>query len=302
VIIVEAIAGLANRIRSAVSGLILGEDLGEPVNVCWTPQPGICAAAHHQLFADSDSKTFVESVDSACDEQVWRMKWRLGTPTMFERRPDYRTPHHPIDIPAHVLATHAPTVRISTYWNYKAPTMTLEHYFQRYSELLDRHFRPLDIGEDLGEPPTHGIHIRRGDKTEILRQRFLGSASNPARCERAMRRILRDDERSTFLLCSDDADLKRRLRRSLGERVHTLEDGPLSRDSVAGMCFAARELYALGRVGTILGDGDSSFGPTAAQYRNIPYVNLARAVHPRTRRLLYAGYVYYRRMRKRKTS
>jgi hypothetical protein len=77
-----------------------------------------------------------------------------------------------------------------------------------------------------------------------------------------------------FFLCSDDDKVKSVMRGRYESRILTYPDVAQTRNTVAGMRDAVRDLYTLARSQLILTDGNSSFGPLAARYFGRPIKNM----------------------------
>jgi hypothetical protein len=284
VIVCHTFNGLANRLRAAVSGLILGQHLARPVRLIWPLGQGM-HCPFDALFEPSGIE-FLEIPEDffatarlrtprdylPAGTRVWRD--RLGSLTgeqydHVEQTPFILTSDRLKDLPE--------TLYIRTCFAYRPESLTPDQYEEAFSETLRERFRPrkkiLDSVMDLPKN-TVGVHVRLGDKRSnpVLRHRKVGSAVENFHA--AMDAFVASEPDVRFFVCSDDEGAKAQLRARYEERVFTYPATVQTRDTAAGMRDALRDLYTLAQTRMILADGDSSFGPVAARYLQRPIRNM----------------------------
>lgn len=135
---------------------------------------------------------------------------------------------------------------------------------------LARYFRPVEAIErrikettDLFAPHTIGVHIRRTDHKDAIKD-----SPTELFLHRMDEEIARDGD-CKFYIATDDEQLKHLIADRYGKRIITC-DRELSRHTVSGMQDAVAELYCLGRTSEILGSAFSTYSIDAAALYDIP--------------------------------
>ncbi len=146
------------------------------------------------------------------------------------------------------------------------------------TELRYSMFRPRpDIMSDIEAmssslpPDVAGVHVRRGDHRQAIRESPLELFENE------IRRLLDSGEASAVFLASDSNEVKRRLVSSFGKRIIT-RDISLERNSAEGIREAVIDLWTLSRCTRIIGSSGSTFAETAAWMGRRPYSFLKKPV------------------------
>ena len=276
--------GLANRLRAAVSGLILGRHLGRPVQLIWPIGQGM-RCRFDELFAPSGLEFLAIPEDFFSSSRLRTPREYLppGTRVLRDRlgrltsEPYDHVKQTPFVLTSEQLEGLPESLYIRTCFAYRAESMALDAYDEAFAEILRERFRPcqeiLDEMMDLPEN-TVGVHLRLGDKraNPVLRRRKAGAAVE--NFHPAMDELIASEPDVRFFVCSDDEDAKAKLRARYEDRVLAYPATLQTRDSTAGMRDALRDLYTLAKTRTILTDGDSSFGPVAARYFRRPIRNM----------------------------
>jgi len=143
-------------------------------------------------------------------------------------------------------------------------------YFRTFEEFGDNaldltRLRPVnDLQHTIDEvsagfaSDTIGVHIRRGD--------------HPTAAERSPEKIfvekmsveIERDPHARFFLCTDDSEVERRFKEAFGSRVRT-HSREKSRSAPEGVRSALVDLYCLSRTRKIIGSYQSSFSEVAAR-------------------------------------
>lgn len=110
-------------------------------------------------------------------------------------------------------------------------------------------------------PTTIGVHIRRTDNVDSIRQSPLQAF------ETKMDNQLKDYPDTTFYLATDDPNVQEAFCKKYGKRM-IIRKGTLARDSKEGIWHAVVELYTLAACREIWGSYYSSFSELAAQIGN----------------------------------
>jgi hypothetical protein len=132
-------------------------------------------------------------------------------------------------------------------------------------------FRPLppllaeidDLSSNLANTRRIGVHVRRGDHAQAIRQSPIEAY------EARMDALLAMGEADSFFLATDDPAVRERLVRRYGPRLLS-RDGSSDRSTLAGMRGAVVDLWTLSRCIRLLGSSGSTFAPVAASLGGIP--------------------------------
>ena len=226
----EVVAGMANRIRSLISGMCLAEDLNLNLRVIWSANSPTCMIPFHELFSSISLPGWVR-VDMGPLE---------GTPVEILSPDDLEM----------YLATSSRPLQIRSYG----------HFYQKDPARWLKHLRALRPAEPLPETKfldAVGVHIRRGDhknaKTFSPIDAFI----------KAMKAL---PETTYFVVATDSLPEKTRLIEEFGSARLWFPATSLSRMTRQGMKSALADFIALSNCKKILGSFDSSFSQIAALY------------------------------------
>jgi hypothetical protein len=231
-LIVEVVAGMANRLRAMVSALCLAEDLQMPIRIIWSANSPACMAAFDTLF----SQAFLPSWASVAMSPTPENTTEVLSPSDLEL------------------------------WLSKSqtPIRSYGHFYQKDSQRwlawLRRIMPNPTIHIPLVTQQRVGVHIRRGDHEKSKRYSPL-----PAFIE-AMQK---EPSGTHFIVATDSMAERDALHILFGDRV-TFPASSLSRMTQAGMNSAVADFIALSRCLKILGSYQSSFSELAALYGDIP--------------------------------
>lgn len=255
--------GLCNRMNAILSAIALIEHTGGgyKVDVYWERHEE-CGAHFDQLFQPIECENL--SVNRVRSISVAHSRKRNLYFPNFIRRFVFDASFHGWDIrdkDFEALMRGKQNVFIDSYNNF-CPYV-IEHSLARYfkpTEAIESRIRETT---DLFAPHTIGVHIRRTDNKDAIKdsptEMFL---------QRMDEEIARDGD-CKFYLATDDEQLKSLIARRYGKRIITCER-VLSRSTVSGMQDAVAELYCLGRTSEILGSAQSTYSVNAATLYNIP--------------------------------
>lgn len=230
----EVVAGMANRIRSLISGICLAEDLDLNLHVIWSANDPACMIPFQELFSTTSLPRWVR-VD---------MGPREGTSVEILSPEDLEI----------YLATSSRPLQIRSYG----------HFYQKDPARWLKHLRALRPAEPFPETrflDPIGVHIRRGDhkkaKTFSPIDAFLT--------------VMRDMPEDTyFVVATDSLPEKERLLKEFGAARLWFPATSLSRMTRLGMKSALADFVALSKCKKILGSFDSSFSQIAALYGDVP--------------------------------
>lgn len=258
------LGGLCNRLRALLSAGALAElDPELRIRVAWAVN-NECAARFDELFEVhlvlSDRIEF-RRAGFLDDPAVWRRNLRL--PALLrrllydEQLPDFHSMSSPADCLARFLDSSRVYISTGSALCLTPPEMwtklhPLPHIKQRIDSLVDA-FRT----------PTVGVHIRRTDNTKSLSESPLAAFE----CE--MEATIKQDDRVSFYLATDDEEVRKRLVNLFPGRVY-FQMGSPTRTTREGMEAAVVDLFVLSRTQRLIGSYWSSFTDTAAELSSIP--------------------------------
>lgn len=232
----EVVAGMANRIRSLISGICLAEDLDLNLHVIWSANDPACMIPFQELFSTSSLPRWVR-VD---------MGPREGTSVEVLS---------PEDLERYLaLAPSGRPLQIRSYG----------HFYQKDPARWLKHLRALRPAEPLPETKfldAVGVHIRRGDHTKA-------KTFSPIDAFIKTMKALPED--TYFVVATDSPPEKARLLEEFGSARLWFPATSLSRMTRLGMKSALADFIALSKCKKILGSFDSSFSQIAALYGDVP--------------------------------
>ena len=232
----EVVAGMANRIRSLISGICLAEDLDLNLHVIWSANDPACMIPFQELFAVSSLPRWVR-VDMGPLEGK---SVELLSPEDVERYIALPPTERPLQI------------RSYGHFYQKDPVRWLKYL---------RALRPTDSVAAAPFSAPIGVHIRRGDHTKA-------KVFSPIDAfVQAMKALPEDTQ---FVVATDSLSEKTRLLEEFGAARLFFPATSLSRMTRLGMKSALADFIALSKCKKILGSFDSSFSQIAAMYGDVP--------------------------------
>lgn len=279
--------GLANRLRCAVSSIILAEYLGRECRIIW-PCNQELDCPFYDLFQRSGSDLldlpgelraggpYGRNAPKRLPRTVtfwqdWEHPFRVGEPDS--------SMHPALTLDDADLRKVGEILYIRGCHEFRPAKLAIEDYHAAYARILCEAFRPCEdiLSALISLPPrTIGVHVRRGDKYKRLSRRMKKHCSDLQNYLPRLTELLDSDPSRNIFVASDDDRVKDDLRAIWSERVTTYPDVVQERDSVTGVKHALRDLYTLGKSSIILTDGNSTFGPLAARYENRPHENMRK--------------------------
>lgn len=249
--------GLANRIRVILSALQWQNDYGEKVSVWWRAGSEL-ACRFEDIFMP------VDEIKEIGSERIWYFRlmkklykyhlipWRI----VFD---DYQYNAVNQYVRNAMGGGKMMCRSYSRFYEGSAPdyhqVFRLNPFMQQQVALVQKQLPPATIG----------VHIRRTDNIDSIRQSPLEAF------EKRIVGYLRNHPDATFYLATDDYDVQTAFRNRFGERI-IIRNGPLVRDSKEGILHAVVELYMLAACKEIWGSYCSSYSELAASIGNIPLI------------------------------
>jgi hypothetical protein len=234
----QVVAGLANRIRSMVSGMLLANDLNIKLKVYWFPYHPAAVCHFDSIFHKSNLPSWMS---------ISAMDLGIGPDTLSEND----------------------TYEMLRSWDRKSD-LYIKSYGVFYRPNMFRwlaHLRSLQpalrIRQELEErthtldfKKTVGVHVRRGDNTKAIEASPL---------DVFLEEMSQYPADTKFLVATDDLVVKASFQSQFPDRC-IFPAKRLVRTSEEGMREAAIDFFALAKTSKILGSAHSSFSEIAALY------------------------------------
>jgi len=243
-IIIEPIAGLANRLRATVSGMCAAEDLGRPLTIVWE-KDGHCDADFADLFEPLPGAICVTNKNVLRD-------WN---PVECKTHEDWLN-----------LVAKGGDLHIQSCYQFH--TTDPERWSQRLRSIRPKPQFVSEIDTLFSNKHVVGVHIRRTDNSNSIRfsptYAFIDAMNTypPS---------------TYFFVATDDIRELATLRATYGDRILAIGNTRNRRD----MHTAIIDFIGLARSSEILGSYYSTFSGVAAIYGAIPIRILKLEGEPR---------------------
>ncbi len=244
-LLIQPCAGLANRLRALASAMCVAEDLGRPLEIVWTEDPGIFQAPFQRLF----------DVASLPPGVSLNTTWRLTPPRMLPKM--CLSPADWDMIAAEAARKPQEPLFLKSYGHFyqKDPTRWLHHLQSLKPHPVIAARATALLSRAMGKPLV-GVHIRRTDNQRSIQE-------SPTLAFVARMRDLTPD--TMFYIASDDDRERARMAGEFPGRV-LMGARALNRSSVEGGEDALLDFLALGACEFLYGSAGSSFSEIAAAY------------------------------------
>jgi hypothetical protein len=235
----QVCAGLANRIRAAVSGICFAEELNRPLVLHWPTGEPSCYGRFEALFDPKSLPSFVTVVQEYPnrhnlvhiynEDELYKLKETQGANGAYN------------------LKSYA------MFWFHRSDK---EQWLKHLRALKPSHYIQQRLSElNISPDNTLGVHIRRGDNDKSIQGSPLS----------VFLELLEVNPSPKFLVASDDMNVRTTLHRHFpGKCVFAAR--VLARSTEEGMVEGAIDFFALARCQTLLGSYYSSFTEIAALY------------------------------------
>lgn len=262
------VGGLANRMRTMASALVLAKETGSKLKMIWF--------ATWDLYAPFDA--LFEPIDEACmtlrNASSWD-RWTLDRP----RRKNMHIPRS-----FQFFAFKGCIYERSFYllirqkfdferWvtsNRKVYMASYSVFYPYDRSLIEKMFVPIaSIKERVDDrcsrftENTIGVHIRRTDNVDSIRQSPLELFYEKVDGE------LDKDNNTMIYLATDSEEVKSQMKHRYGNRIIS-SSVPADRNSVVGIQDGLVDMYTLARTRKIYGSFQSSFSEMASQIGGAP--------------------------------
>ncbi len=260
-ILIIPTGGLCNRMRVMASGVFLAQAYHLPAQIIWIIDNGL-KAEFEDLFKPlspdiATTKTNTKWLYNISGTKDYLLRWpllHLRHQTIF----NFDFLDYGGNIFDHInKSANKDLLLISCFP--MCQDYPFDQLFVPQEDIQER----IDSIVKLFAPNTIGIHVRRTDNIESIRQSPLELFIEK------MRKEIEQDPHVCFYLASDDKTVKEELLRLFPNQIIT-SNGNTLRDNLEGMKFAVTELYCLSKTNKIIGSHYSSYSHIAAQLGKIP--------------------------------
>lgn len=265
---VETAAGMCNRLRALLSGMVIAEHTNRSFDARWTPRPS-CACEWHDLFTNVWNVQTARLTDRETTHDLSFCRWKK-IPDLLSARESYLgVRHHSWLLFPERFPYHAPHLE-----NCAALFAQLEpvpEISARIENFRKAYFRA----------PVIGVHLRRGDMIWLSPD----TTNNTAVAMNAVHTFLKDAPDALVFLCTDDGapnpisnastpyeGIREKFVKQFGARVIWTQPRTLDRRAPQAIQDALADLYLLRQADYFVGTARSSFSELAVFGRRIPRV------------------------------
>lgn len=266
-ITVKPNGGLGNRMRVINSCLLLAQQKNqEYVKLFWSAN-SVLNAGFTDLFEPIDS---IKQVSFPFPLLYCLLKEKMGNSIESEKK----------TITGHFYFNDDAIKKYqfnNAYWESKEAGLLFNTCYDFYKGVTTHNFYHLfkpqkniqsRINQMLAGYKNHtaGIHIRRTDHVPSIKNSSTHYFIN------RMETMLQENTIHQFYLSTDDREVEAALMDHFGEKILTLKNKVLNRNSRAGMEDAVLDIYCLANTNIIIGSFQSTFSEVAAAINNIPLI------------------------------
>ena len=271
---VKAMGGLANRMRAIASAYALASDCGMGLKVIWYPLPEL-NASFANLFKTDDLPFELLHCNGA---EFWLKYSEPRRKNLFLSK-IYQAFHYDLyltDCDGSTIKCRnnkealVDAVKLAKHPIISSGLVFYEHQDGLYSKLfVPNDFVQSQIDEITKrfDENTVGVHIRRTDNKQSIMHSPLELFVEK------MKRLIDENQNTTFYVASDDAETKRKLQSIFGDRIF-VADVKVDRNDRNAIIQAVAEMYALSKTRMIIGSYYSSFSEIAAKIGSVPVEQL----------------------------
>lgn len=269
-IILDAQAGLCNRIYAITSAKKLSEETGHNLSILWDID-NVLGSSYDALFSnDLDLDITYTSNASYRTNPFKRFRSELLRGKLKHKSTLY------LDVDAIRVLRQTPDLLKEIVAKGKNVYIKSYYYFIPENEINSQSLSFIVPSENIKKMGNHlwekiaynqtiGVHIRRTDHIDAM-------ANSPLTLfEDRMKKELSKNPSVKFFLATDDALVEKKFIQKFGEDIIiTQSNKTFSRKNVSGMEGAVIDLFALSKCKKIIGSYSSSFSFVASRISDIP--------------------------------
>jgi hypothetical protein len=265
-IILNTLAGLANRLRVIESAISLGKDLNTPVDICWGPTEHM-VAHYHELFETPELFNLIKENKYPYSRSSFSLKgYKKPIAKLINAFYGIDKSFNDQDIAHQVRPENWDIVSLA-----RNRTIYIEtcHNFYKYHYNFSW-VKPLPFIADVIEGFSGkiknkncvGLHIRRTDNTASIEN------SPDILFEHAIKKEITENENTIFFLATDDAATEHHFVKLFGpERIQVVPK-KFGRQNIEAIQYAVVDWMLLGKCSKLYCSYWSSFSETAASVAN----------------------------------
>jgi len=265
-IVLDTYAGLANRMRTIVSGVSMAKAFEQNLTVIWPINSDLNCSYCDLFLPNRDFEIKSESFTS------WLLRRHYSRYYFIRKLSDlysgifsYNYNLYDSDFNEKVWVPPLYSLTKEKIHDFNnAYIKTCNEFFLpsvKYSEVFIPHdsiSMLINKNVSLIDSYTIGVHIRQNDHTESIRKtplaKFIGAMNNEVDIQ----------SKTNFYLASDSVSVKNEVIKIFGKDRIFVQDGEIGRGSKTGMIHSMVDLYSLSHCCKIYGSYGSSFSEVAS--------------------------------------
>ena len=257
-ILIEPLAGLANRMRALDSAIALSKFLGQSLFVEWQSNKDLNCKFSDIFKPIIHFKLNESKIRSFQKGKLFKIYYGLIRAKKFDISFNSVTSKRIDNKEMLEKLGNVKSIYIATYFRFFESEVPFSDFVP-----IDRLQETIDNVTKHYTPATIGVHIRRGDHKTAIEESPIGLFIDRINAE------IKRNDKSHFFLSTDSAKVEQELKAKYGDKVITYQDKSLDRNSTKGVQDALVDLYSLSKTKKIFGSFHSSFSETAAQIGKI---------------------------------
>ncbi len=270
-IILEARAGLGNRMYSIASTYYLARVSGQKLTVLWDIDDSLGARADALFRLPEDIQIIYTtglSLKRAPLRHIksmrFKQKYKLAASTVMTSVSILTLMRYADGLSYLIdLAGRPEDLYIESYYCFLPQEDDQSPYFRIFTPSDTVMQKAMPVFDNL-RPDTVGLHIRRTDHADAIARGPLKAFIN------RIDRCLQNAPSSTFYLATDDPDTQRQLLAAYPAQMIVNPSTQFTRKSSDGIIDAYIDILCLSKCAKIIGSYGSSFSQIASKLRHIP--------------------------------
>lgn len=272
-IVLEARAGLGNRMYSIASAYHLAKSTNQKLLVLWDVDNSLGTRAD-TLFSLPKEISFLYTTGLSLkrapirhlkSEKIKKSYKAAASTVLTSMSLGMLLRHAEGYAYLTELAKRPELLYIESYVSFLPETDDQSPYFRIFTPSEQVMQKACPILEQF-KPDTIGLHIRRTDHTDAIQHSPLSAFTNQ------MELCLKEHPSATFFVATDDPETERRLLTSYPQSVIFNSAKQFTRKSTDGIIDAYVDIFCLSRCAKIIGSYGSSFSQVASKLTNTPLI------------------------------
>lgn len=274
-IIVDTYAGLANRMRTIISGVSMARTFNQELKVIWPVDSDLNCSFYSLFLPNKAFHVVPDSFSSWClSRQKSKYFFLKNFSSLYSYIFSYNYKLYDCELSDRVWQPPLYRLTKEKIPDFKnAYIKTCNEFFlqnTKYSEVFipsDEISTTIDKNVSFMSPYTVGLHIRQTDHADSITKTPMENFI------KSMYQEINTNSKANFYLATDSQSVKNKIIEIFGKDRIIVSDGGLDRGSKVGMINAVVDLYSLSYCKKIYGSYGSSFSEVASNLNNAKLVN-----------------------------